>query len=138
MSKKITYGKIFGMTFCILAAVGVVILLCVNVYLSGQMKLIDKYYTALERDDFEGYKACFSYAVTEEEFVKDREKILILQDNEKIHTKAEFVQRVRHYAPGDEYYAVYYDLTVYNDTESDKTGEVISLFRSNGSWVINR
>ncbi|MDE5991820.1 MAG: UPF0236 family protein [Oscillospiraceae bacterium] len=138
MNKKITFGKIFGITFCVLAAAGIIVLLCVNVYLSGQMKLIDKYYTALERDDFEGYKACFSYAVTEEEFAKDREKILILQDNEKIHAKADFVQRVRHYAPGDEYYAVYYDLTVYNDTESDKTDAVISLFSSNGSWVIHR
>lgn len=126
------------MTFCVLAAAGVVVLLFVNAYFGGQMKLIDKYYTALERDDFEGYKACFSYAVTEEEFAKDREEILILQDNEKIHAKAEFDQRVRHYAPGDEYYAVYYDLTVYNDSESEKTDALVSLFRSNGRWVIRR
>lgn len=138
MSKEITFGKILGMTFCVLAAAGVVVLLFVNAYFGGQMKLIDKYYTALERDDFEGYKACFSYAVTEEEFAKDREEILILQDNEKIHAKAEFDQRVRHYAPGDEYYAVYYDLTVYNDSESEKTDALVSLFRSNGRWVIRR
>lgn len=138
MSKKMTFGKLFGIIFCILAAACTVVLLFVNVYFSGQMKVIDKYYTALERDDFEGYKACFSYAVTEEEFAKDREKILILQDNEKTRAKADFVQRVRHYAPGDEYYAVYYNLTVYNDTESDKTGAVVSLCRSNGRWVIRR
>ncbi|MDE6131953.1 MAG: hypothetical protein K2G04_01045 [Oscillospiraceae bacterium] len=138
MRKEITFDKILGLTFCVLAAVGAVLLLFVNAYFGGQMKLIDKYYTALERDDFEGYKACFSYSVTEEEFAKDREKILILQDNEKIHAKAEFVKRVRHYAPGEEYYVVYYDLTVYNDDESDKTGAVASLSRSNSKWVITR
>lgn len=136
MNKKLTIGKLLGIIFCILAAAGTVLLLCLNIYFSGQMKLIDKYYTALERDDFEGYKACFSYAVTEEEFAKDREKILILQDNEKIHAKAEFVRRVRHYAPGDEYYAVYCDLMVYNDSESEKTDALVSLSRSNGRWVI--
>lgn len=138
MNKKLTSGKLFGIIFCIIAVAGTVVLLFANAYFGGQMKLIDKYYTALERDDFEGYKACFSHAVTEEEFAKDREKILILQDNEKIHAKAEFDQRVRHYAPGDEYYAVYYDLTVYNDSESEKTDALVSLFRSNGRWVIRR
>lgn len=137
MSKKLTVGKLFGIIFCILAAAGTVVLLFANAYLGGQMKVIDKFYTALEREDFEGYKACFSYAVTEEEFIKDREKILILQDNEKNHAKAEFVQRVRHYAPGDEYYAVYYDLTVYNDEESNEQENLcLTLYRENGKWII--
>lgn len=138
MSKKLTVGKILGIIFCVLAAAGTVVLLFVNAYFSGQMKVIDKYYTALERNDFEGYKACFSYAVTEEEFAKDREKILILQDNEKIHAKAEFDKRMQHDAPDEDYYAVYYDLTVYNDSENVKTGEVLSLLRSNGGWLIIR
>ena len=136
MSKKLTVGKLLGIVFCILAAACTVVLLCVNAYFGGQMKVIDKYYTALVREDFEGYKACFSYAVTEEEFAKDREKILILQDNEKNHAKAEFVQRVRHYAPGDEYYAVYYDLTVYNDNEHSETQSAARIVRDGGKWVI--
>lgn len=138
MNKKLTVGKLLGIIFCVLAAAGTILLLFVNAYFGGQMKLIDKYYTALERNDFEGYKACFSYAVTEEEFAKDREKILILQDNEKIHAKAEFDKRMQHDAPDEDYYAVYYDLTVYNDSENVKTGEVLSLLRSNGGWLIIR
>ncbi|MCM1023691.1 MAG: hypothetical protein NC395_06490 [Prevotella sp.] len=138
MDKKLTTGKLFGIIFCILAAVGTAVLLWANIYFGGQMKLADKYYTALARDDFEGYKACFNYAVTEEEFAKDREKILILQDNEKIHAKLKFVQRVRHYAPGDEYYAVYCDLTLYNDAESGKKDAVVCLCRRNGKWVVMR
>lgn len=133
MSKKLTFGKLAGIIFCILAAAGTVVLLWANAYFGGQMKLIDKYYTALVRDDFEGYKACFAdylqEEITEEWFAKDKNEILILQDNEKVHAKAEFVGRERYY--------VIYDLTVYNDSESVKLIRCdLPFMRENGKWVI--
>ena len=133
MSKKLTFGKILGIIFCVLAAAGRVVLLWANAYFGGQMKVIDKYYTALERDDFEGYKACLAEYlqedVTEEWFTKSKKQILILQDNEKTHAKAEFVGRERYY--------VIYDLTVYNDSESVKLIRLdLPLIRKNGKWFI--
>ncbi len=133
MSKKITIGKLFGIIFCILAAAATVVLLWANIYFGGQMKLIDKYYTALERDDFDGYKACLAEYlqenVTEEWFADAKNEILILQDNEEVRAKAEFVGRERYY--------VLYDLTIYNDSESVKIVDCdLSLTRENGKWVI--
>lgn len=133
MSKKLTVGKLLGIIFCIIAAAGTVVLLWKNMYWGGQMKLIDKYYTALERDDFEGYKACFAdylqEIITEERLAEDKNEILILQDNEEVRAKAEFVGRERYY--------VLYDLTIYNDSESVKIVDCdLSLTRENGKWVI--
>lgn len=133
MSKKMTFGKLLGIIFCVLASVGTVVLLFVNAYFGGQMKLIDKYYTALERDDFDGYKACLAEYlqedVTEEWFAESKKQILILQDNEKVHAKAEFAGRERYY--------VIYDLTVYNDSESVKLIRLdLPLIRENGKWYI--
>lgn len=141
MNKKLTVGKLLGIIFCVLAAVGTVVLLFVNAYFGGQMKVIDKYYTALERDDFEGYKACFSERlqeeITERWLETSKKEILILQDNENVHAKAEFDRRIWHDALGYEYYDVYYDLTVYSDSESVKiTKNNFFLIRENGRWVI--
>lgn len=137
MNKEITYGKIFGMTFCILAAAGTVVLLFVNAYFSGQMKLIDKFYTAIERDDFEGYKECFhedmSY-ITYEDFLFVKDSISVLQDNEKLHVKVEFVDRQKYRYNA---YHVTFNLTIYNDEEY-KVLENIRTFmmRDGGKWVI--
>lgn len=141
MNKKLTFGKLFGIIFCIIAVAGTVVLLFANAYFGGQMKLIDKYYTALERDDFEGYKACFSERlqeeITERWLETSKKEILILQDNENVHAKAEFDRRIRHDALGYEYYDVYYKLTVYSDSESVKiTKNNFFLIRENGRWVI--
>lgn len=133
MNKKLTLGKLFGIIFCILAAAGTAVLLWENIYYGGQMKLVDKYYTALERDDFEGYKACFAEylqeKITEEKFAESKNEILILQDNEDVNAKTKFVRRERYY--------VIYNLTVYNDSENVKMVDCrLPLNRENGKWVI--
>lgn len=134
MNKKLTFGKITGIIFCILAAAGTVLLLCLNIYFSGQMKLIDKYYTALERDDFDSYQSCFDHKVSEDQFADDKASISILQDNEKLHAKVDFVRREKY----NQYiHIVYYDLTVYNDDESEEKSDWwLSMRRENGKWVI--
>lgn len=136
MSKKLTFGKLLGIIFCILAAAGTIVLLWANAYFSGQMKLIDKLYTAVERDDFEGYKACWAYpeACTEEEFSEAKKEILILQDNEKVHVKAKLTAREQFYLKGQ--YALYYDLTVYNDEEHKETQSSALVIRYGGKWLI--
>lgn len=134
MSKKLTIGKLLGIIFCIIAAAGTVVLLCLNIYFGGQMKLIDKYYTAIERDDFESYRACFGHEVSEEQFADDKAAVSILQDNDKIHAKADFVRREKY----NQYiHIVYYDLTVYNDNESEKKSDWwLSMKHENGKWII--
>lgn len=160
MSKKLTVGKILGIIFCVLAAAGTVLLLLVNGYFSGQMKLIDKYYTALERNDFEGFKNCFGEEMqefTEDMFLacqfelyvqlgyeNDNEMLVRflsrnLQDDEDvlakkvIHTKVKFVSREKSY----DCYMVHYDLTIYNDEEHKEfDGQFMPLKRERGKWVI--
>ena len=138
MNKKLTFGKLLGIIFCVLAAAGTVVLLCLNIYFGGQMRLIDKYYTAIERDDFESYQACFGHDVLnlnlEEQFADDKAAISILQDNDKIHTKADYVRREKY----NQYiHIVYYDLTIYNDDESEKKSDWwLSMKHENGKWII--
>lgn len=154
MSKKFTIGKLLGIIFCIIAAVGTVALLWANIYFGGQMKLIDKFYTAIERDDFEGFKACFSEVqqefITEERFAEWRNNTVTVKaipiaaegdnetysypiDTDEYKVKTDFTKRGR--LEKDKYF-VTYDRTVYKDTDND-TMEVTSLLaRQNGKWVL--
>ena len=45
MSKKLTFGKLAGTIFCIIATAAAVVLMFANAYYGGQMKLIDKCFT---------------------------------------------------------------------------------------------
>ncbi len=141
MSKKLTVGKLLGIIFCILAAAGTIVLLWANAYFSGQMKLIDKYYTALERDDYDSFLSCFGHEQVHlnilginKSFDDEKAAISILQDNEKVHAKTEFTSRDK---IGKNRYMVYYDLTIYNNDEStEKSNRCLSLAREHGEWVI--
>ena len=144
MSKKLTFGKLAGIIFCILAAAVTVVLLWANAYFGGQIKVIDKFFTALERDDINGFKACFSEDIrndiTEEHFsiLKNnfsQNIISTLQDNEKVHAKVEFVDRLK---IENNSYSVTFDLTIYNDEECKEfDDESMPLKRERGKWVID-
>lgn len=139
MSKEITYGKILGIIFCVLAAACTVVLLFVNAHFGGQMKLVDKFYTALERDDFESYKECFwneisDYITYEDSFLYVKDSISVLRDNESFHIKAEFVDRQLY---TDDSYDVTFNLTIYNDEEHiELENQSMSMRRDKGKWVI--
>ena len=156
MSKKLTFGKLAGIIFCILAAAGTIVLLCANAYFSGQMKLIDKLYTAVERDDFEGCKACFSEIqqefITEEKFAEWRNYTVTVKavpiasegetysesysypiDTNEYKVKNNFKKRGR--LEKDKYF-VTYDRTVYKDTDNDTMEVTRLLARKNGKWVL--
>ena len=139
MSKILTVGKLLGIVFCILAAACTVVLLCVNAYFGGQMKLADKLYTALERDDFDSYQDCFWDAIKsdityEDSFLYVKDSISILQDNEKLHTKLEFVDRQKY---TNDSYDVTFNLTIYNDEEHiELENQIMTMRRDKGKWVI--
>ena len=133
MSKKLTVSKLLGIIFFIVAA-GIVLLLFVNSYFDGQMKLIDKYYTALVQDDYDSYRACYPQPLlmNEVSFAEEKEEILILQDNENIHVKTEFISREKY---GSMYF-VYYNLMIYNDSESVEIEKVSDLSLYRGKWAL--
>ena len=158
MSKKLTFGKLAGIIFCILAAAGTIVLLWANAYFSGQMKLIDKFFTAIERDDFEGYKACFDAKTAEtltEADLTSAKKVSVffkayllsapnevysqtdsyLIDTDEFKTKVDFIERQK--IENGKYF-VTYDLTLYNDTDNielDYLTRPRLLVRQNGKWV---
>ncbi len=138
MSKKLTAGKLIGIIFCISAAIAMCVLFGVNIYLGGQMKLIDKYLTALERDDFASYTACFSDNVAqkldETDFTAAKSIAENLEDTEEFKAAASFNGREK-LSSGR--YSISFDLTVYNDEEHVKIENVSKvLIRSGGKWVI--
>lgn len=138
MSKKLTLGKLAGIIFCIIAAAGTVALLCVNIYFGGQMKLIDKCFTAIERDDYAGFKSCFSTDdrenITEEYFSMSKDILAVFQENEDNRAAVSFVSREK---ADKGCYWITFDLTVYNDSEHQKLEDTsIYLSRENGKWVL--
>ena len=138
MNKKLSPGKLSGMIFCVLAAVCTVILLFVSGYLSGQMKTVDKFFTAVERDDLQSYKACFSRSVAEKLTEADLETAkliaLNLDDPEDFRADVSFAGREK---LGSGRYAVTFYITVYNDSESKKIENVTRiLVRDGGKWVL--
>ncbi|MBP1560643.1 MAG: hypothetical protein J6C96_05285 [Oscillospiraceae bacterium] len=136
MSKKLTAGKLFGAIFCIAAALAACVLLWANAYFGGQMKLIDKYLTALERDDFEGYKACIAggEGLSEADFETAKAIREALEDNEEFKAEASFKGREK---LGGGRYSVSFDLTVYNETEHEILKNVSRVVvRDGGKWVI--
>ena len=136
MSKKLTAGKLIGIIFCIAAAAVMCVLFGYNVCLGGQMKLVDKYLTAIERDDFASYTACFENGAQFDELALAAEKGIadVLSDTEEFKLTADFVGREK---LADGRYSVIFDLTVYNDTEHvtfENASKV--LVRDGGKWVI--
>lgn len=138
MSKKLTAGKLAGIIFCIIAAVCTVMLIFAGSYFGGQMKTIDKYLTALERDDFDGYAACYpkdiSRELSEVDFEYARSIAEVLEDTEDFRASADFKSRER---LGSGRYAVTFDLTVYNDSEHETLENATCVLARQGSgWVI--
>lgn len=139
MSKKFSFGKLIGIIFCIIAAAGTVVLLCVNIYFGGQIKTIDKCFTAIERDDYDSFKSCFSAddseIVTEEYFSASKEMLSLLAGIEDGKTAVSFVSREK---LDGRVYTVTVDLTVYNDSKHQKNENIkLGLVREKGKWYIS-
>lgn len=136
MGKKLTVGKLFGIIFCIIGTAAACVLLGYNIYLGGQMKLVDKYLTAIERADFDSYSACINGSVSELVFDSEKEKIAgNLEDSEEFKLSADFTGRKK---LGSGKYSVTFSLTVYNDTEHvtfENNSKV--LVREGGKWLID-
>ncbi len=109
-----------------------------NAYYGGQMKLIDKCFTAIERDDYDSFKSCFSAedreSITEEYFSANKWILSCFTDNENNKAAVSFVSRER---LDKNAYNVTFDLTVYNDSESSEVFRLYFPFmREDGRWVI--
>ena len=138
MSKKLTFGKLAGTIFCIIATAAAVVLMFANAYYGGQMKLIDKCFTAIERDDYDSFKSCFSAedreSIIEEYFSANKWILSCFTDNENNKAAVSFVSRER---LDKNAYNVTFDLTVYNDSESSEVFRLYFPFmREDGRWVI--
>ncbi len=136
--KSLTPGKLAGIIFCVIAAVCAVILMFAGGYFGGQMKVIDKYLTALERDDFKGYAACFPEDISgklgEVDFEAAKSVANVLADSEDFRITAAFKNREKLESGR---YAVTFDLTVYNDNGHETIENVTGvLIRQGGGWVI--
>ena len=89
--------------------------------------------------DFDSYQDCFWDAIKsdityEDSFLYVKDSISILQDNEKLHTKLEFVDRQKY---TNDSYDVTFNLTIYNDEEHiELENQIMTMRRDKGKWVI--
>ncbi len=139
MGKKLTVGKLFGIIFCIVGTLLACVLLGYNFYLSGQMKLVDKYLKAVAREDFTSYTQCFESEVSAKLSEVDMEaerKIMAehLAEAEEFKMTADFRGREK---LDNGKYRVIFDLTIYNDNEHVKLDDYyMELVREKGKWVL--
>lgn len=137
MNKKMTAGKLAGIIFCILAAVCAAFLMFLDGYFGGQMKTVNKFFTAVERSDMNSYKACFSKAdakdLTETDIEAARAIANVLEDTEDFRADVAFKGREK---LGSGRYSVTFDIVVYNDSEKETIKGVSRvLVRDGGKWV---
>ena len=137
MDKKVSAGKTAGIIFCILAGICTVVLLFMDVYFSGQMKTIDKFWTSVARDDLNGCKSCLSAELaeklTEHDFEAEKERFQILLDGENVKTSVTFVDRNK---MSDNSYSICVDLTIYNDDANVTERTYYFLVREGMKWLI--
>ena len=138
MSRKFTAGKLAGMIFCGLALICTVVLIFMSGYYSGQMRTINKFLTAVERNDFNSYKTCFSKAdaedLTEADIEAARHIADVLEDTEDFRADASFKGRED---LGDGRYSVTFDVVVYNDSEKETLKDVSRvLVREGSKWIL--
>ncbi len=138
MKSKLTAGKLLGIIFCIVGTAAACVLLGFNIYLSGQMKLVDKYLKAVARQDFTSFVQCYpsdaSDKVSEEDMAAEKSLGDVLSDPEDFKATAKFKGRERLDSGS---YRVHFDLTVYNDDEHyiiENVAWVVA--RDNGRWVL--
>lgn len=136
-----TVGKLTGIIFCILAAACAIFLMLLSGYTGGQMKLINKYCTAIERSDLDSYKKCYSAAEAETLTGSDLEAkrksvsdMLRIEDNEELRIDAVFRSRKRLDSGA---YLINADLIVYNDSEKKELNADFVLIRDSGKWVFS-
>lgn len=131
MSKHST-AKIISIIFCALTVAALVILMIIKTGTSGQMKTIDKAYSAFTHDLYKEYQQCFSdKAISEKEFDSLREQY-IADWGEDFIVSAKFVSREK----TDSGYNVNITVTTYNDKDHETAQKTLFMVKSNGKWRI--
>lgn len=102
------------------------------------MKTVDKYITAVARQDFTSYTQCFgsdiSSQLSEANLEAERAVADVLADAEEFKMTAAFRGREKLESGR---YRVIFDLTIYNDDEHVKyENYTMLLVRDGGRWVI--
>lgn len=134
MNKKTSLPKILSILFCIAAAAFFVMLLIMQIYLSGQMKTIDKLYNSVSHGIYSDYASCFSVntsCMTEGEFDRYRQEIES-KWGEDFRVTADFVSRISGKTTVD----IRVDETTRNDSLHETVPVEIRMMRENGRWVI--
>ncbi len=127
--------KLTGMAFCAVTAVILAALICVKAYTGGQIKTVSDVCTAITRDIYADYRACFadgSEYLSEKGFEEFRSNYEA-EWGEDFHIKAEFLSRE---AAGNGY-NVNVRLTVYNDIAHEASPASFHMTRRDGKWVID-
>lgn len=132
MSKHST-AKIISIIFCALTVAALVILTIIKAGTSGQMKTIDKAYSAFTHDLYKEYQQCFAEdPISEKEFDDLREQYLT-DWGEKFAVKAEFLTREKH----GNGYIVYVKVYTYNENDHITSAKEFFMTKSKGKWLIS-
>lgn len=138
------FKKTIAKIFLIISIIIFVLVMAINIYFSGQMKIINKCSTAFERNDYKAYSACFvdGESISEEYFQHWQDSIredFNLTKDENFHIKNELIRRTNVNKMVDNVensYLVGVYETTYSKDIKEKFEIVYSLELINGKWKI--
>lgn len=112
--------------------------ICFSVYFSGQQKTVDKFYTAIKRQDSKMLSECLSETIVKD----DCSEIIIQQYNalsqkytEDFNVLTDFSKRIKSSDSGYDYYV---NVTFYNDsTHETYKNALFHLVLEKGRWKIS-
>ncbi len=129
--KKSSFSKIFGIIFLIITLLILIICTSFLIYFGGQKKVVNNFYTSIERQDIDMYTDCVisDQASTSDEYTTYY-NTWKQSFGEDFKVKCTFINRVF----PDKYIV---NVTVYNKENSEVLKDVeIQMRRENGKWKI--
>jgi hypothetical protein len=136
--KKHSTGKICGIIFFVLTSIILLFCICFSIYFSGQQKVVDKFYSAIERQDSKMLSECLSGTIVKDdcsEIITQQYNTLSQEYSEDFNVLSNFVKRTKNSDGGYDYYV---DVTFYNDDMYKTYKDVLfHLILEKGRWKIS-
>lgn len=135
-------GKAAGKLFFFLSLIIAIVALLFSMYLGGQQKTVNNYYTAIIRDDYSSFEKLFPEGVYSDELKAELSSEYAafaadfgLSENGIMHIRLDFVSRKMHSLTESDYT---FTVTYYDDElHSHETQELcFAMKRSGTKWVL--
>lgn len=132
MAKKMDFKKILGILICVLAVVAFALILIFSADKRGQKKLLDNYFTSVQRNSEKEFKKCISEN-SNLTFEKAQENIFNSPTPSGAVIKYKIISRSK---KSNEIWLIDTEITAGTNEKNYKASQSFEVFKENGSWKI--